>query len=110
MKKTLIALLLSMSVVSIVGCSPDLSEKISEKEFEKRLNDGENMEGSLVEVKVQKLAPNSAVGYNIHAGKHLNFVSDSHPDVKKGDTVIVEVEDIESMLGSYIIDYDMVKK
>lgn len=110
MKKTLIALLLSMSVVSIVGCSPDLESKISEKKFESELNKGKDMEGSLVEVKVQKLVPNSAVGYNIQAGEHLNFVSNSNPNVKKGDTIIVEVDEVENMLGSYIIDYDIVKK
>ena len=77
--------------------------------FEKALNDGEDITGKTVVLTVKDLVPNSAFGYNIQAGEHLNFCSPDNPNVKAGDTITVKVVEVTSMLGSYIINYEMVK-
>lgn len=48
----------------------------------------------------------SAFGYNIEAGKYLNFVSTDNPNVKKGDKVILNFKQVKSVLGSFIITYE----
>lgn len=80
------------------------------KTAESALNSGEDLEGKTVKFKVQKLEPNSAFGYNMETGKHLNFVSNDNPKVKDGDTVIVKVKKITSTMGSYIITYTDLSK
>lgn len=62
------------------------------EQLETALNNGENLEGKIVSVQVDELFPDSAFGYNIQKGEHLNFVSSDNPDVEKGDKIIVEVE------------------
>ncbi|WP_233278828.1 hypothetical protein [Floricoccus penangensis] len=69
------------------------------------MNAGDDLTGKTVEVRVAKLVPNSAFGYNIEAGKHLNFVSPENPNVKEGDTVVLKVDKITSTMGSYVITY-----
>lgn len=80
------------------------------KTAESALNSGEDLKGKTVKFKVQKLEPNSAFGYNMETGKHLNFVSNDNPKVKDGDTVIVKVKKITSTMGSYIITYTDLSK
>jgi len=105
MKKILIPLLLLIFVLAGCGSSAAAKPDYTTKQFEAALNKGENLEGKTVSVKVSKLVPNSAFGYNIEAGKHLNFVSDDNPNVKKGDKIVVKVKKIKSALGSFIITY-----
>jgi predicted RNA-binding protein with TRAM domain len=91
--------------LALVGCGKTKVD-FTTKQFETALNKGENVEGKTVSVKVNKIVPNSVFGYNIEAGKHLNFVSNDNPDVKKGETVILKVKQVKSTLGSYIIYYE----
>ena len=77
--------------------------------FEAALNRGENLEGKVVQFKAMELHPQSAYGYNIWAGEHLNFVSEKNPDVKGGDTLTVKATSIESIIGSWIIHYEKVE-
>lgn len=76
--------------------------------FEAALCDGENLEGKIVQFVAEELKPQSAFGYNIYAGEHLNFVSPENPDVKTGETVTVKATSVESTLGSWIISYEKV--
>lgn len=96
-----IILLVLMVACSNTSADPDFTTE----EFEAALNEGENLAGKTVSVKVDKLVPDSAFGYNIQAGEHLNFVSSKNPDVEVGDEIIVKVVEVDSMLGSYIIEY-----
>lgn len=80
----------------------------SEKKFERALEEGKDMTGKKVKIKVTAVKPQSAFGYNLWAGKHLNFVSSRNPHVKKGQTITVKVTDVESVLGSWIISYKKV--
>ncbi len=74
--------------------------------FEADLNKGIDVKNKVVIITVDKLVPNSAFGYDIYAGEHLNFVSNEHPGVKEGDVITVRVTDYISMFGSYIIHYE----
>lgn len=76
--------------------------------FEAALNAVENLEGKVVQFVALELHPDSALGYNVWAGEHLNFVSGRNPDIKAGDTAVVKAVTIESSLGSWIITYEKV--
>ena len=80
------------------------------KKIEKALNKGENLQGKTVRFKVTKFVPNSAFGYNLETGKHLNFVSPNYPKAKKGQTVTVKIKKVTSVLGSYVITYSHLRK
>lgn len=78
--------------------------------IEKALNKGKNLQGKTVRFKVTKFVPNSAFGYNLETGKHLNFVSAKRPKAKKGQTIIVKIKKVTSVLGSYVITYSHLRK
>lgn len=81
---------------------------LSASKFESSLNAGKDMTGKKVRFKVTDYAPDSAFGYNLMGGKHLNFVSSRNPHVRKGQTITVKVKDVQSFLGSWIISYKKV--
>lgn len=106
MKKILLIAVLVVVAYMMTGCSAGIMEPdYTTAEFEAALNAGENVTGKFVEVEVRDFKPNSAFGYNLIAGEHLNFVSSDHPDVEVGDTIVVEVEKAASLMGSWIITY-----
>ena len=117
MKKFLAVLVSLVLVLSLVACGgnagndsnaelkPDYEDVVS---FEGALNAGEDLTGKTVAFTVNELIPDSAFGYNIQAGEHLNFCSPNNPGVKTGDAITVKVTEVTSMLGSYIISYEMV--
>lgn len=73
--------------------------------FEKALEDGEDLTGKVVKVEIDGFEPTSAFGYNLQAGEHLNFVSNKNPKLDVGDELTAEVEEVENVLGSFIISY-----
>ena len=76
--------------------------------FEAALNEGKNLEGKVVRFTAKEIHPNSAIGFNVWAGEHLNFVSSRNPDIEVNDTVTVRTTTIESISGSWIINYEKV--
>ena len=106
MKKLIVLFMMAVLLLAGCGSSKPVKPDYTTEQFESALNKGKNLEGKTVSVKVETLVPNSALGYNIEAGKHLNFVSSDNPNVKKGDTVIVKVTKVASTLGSYVISYE----
>ena len=76
--------------------------------FEAALNEGKNLEGKVVQFTAKEIHPNSAIGFNVWAGEHLNFVSSRNPDIEVNDTVTVRTTTIESISGSWIINYEKV--
>lgn len=75
------------------------------KSFEKALNNGEEVEGKIVKFELKDYKPDSAFGINLHAGEHLNFLSETECDVKQGDAVICQItEEPYKFLGSWMID------
>lgn len=99
--------------VAMFGCGQNADVKVDypdETAFETALNNGDNLEGKTVEICVAEFEPQSAFGYNIMAGEHLNFVSPENPEVKEGDRLIVKVVKVKSVLKSWIISYEIVEK
>lgn len=112
-KKVLCFLGVIVMISSLTACgerkeNTEIINYADAESFEAALNKGENLEGKIVQFVAGELKPDSAFGYNIWAGEHLNFVSSRNPDVKQGDTVVVKTTTIESTLGSWIIKYDKV--
>jgi len=81
----------------------------NEKVFEAALNAGEVLEGKVVQFTADELHPDSAFGYDIWSGEHLNFISTKNPGVKEGELVTVRVKEVNSILGSWMIAYEIVK-
>lgn len=116
----LVCIILASIALTACGTSDDEDEKTSEEEqvfidygdaesFENALNEGEDLEGKIVQFTVFELHPQSAKGYNIWAGEHLNFISSRNPKVKEGETITVRANTIESEMGSWFIYYDKVE-
>lgn len=99
-------LLTACGEVAVKGTPIDFGD---DKAFEAALNTGENLEGKVVRFSVDELHPQSAYGYNIWSGEHLNFVSSRNPGYKEGEQAVVRATVIESNLGSWIIQYEKVE-
>ena len=76
--------------------------------FEKALNDGEKVNGKIVQFDVIEYKPDSALGINCWSGEHLNFISEDELDVKKGDIIIGRItKEPTKALGSWRIPYEV---
>lgn len=113
LEKLASAILSVVLVFALCACTAAAPKTVIDYEdagsFEAALNRGENLEGKVVQFQAMELHPQSAYGYNIWAGEHLNFVSEKNPDAKAGDTLTVRATSIESILGSWIIHYEKVE-
>lgn len=127
MKKTIILTIVALILLSLSACTNNTNNPSGQTEiptssstkpvidypnvvdFEAALNNGEDLTGKTVTFKVNKFVPDSFFGYNLQTGEHLNFCSAGHPGVSEGDTVSVRVISVSSMMGSYIISYEIIK-
>lgn len=99
-------LLLVVACLFILSaCGGSAEPDYTTEEFEKALNNGDDVTGKIVLVKIDDIAPDSAFGFNLQAGEHLNFVSSKNPNLEVGDEFIAEIEEVDHLLGSYIIKY-----
>ncbi|GGD06098.1 hypothetical protein [Enterococcus wangshanyuanii] len=109
MKKIKIFLAFIVMVLLVVGCGSKVTKAdYTETDAETALNKGDDLEGKTVKIKVTALVPDSAFGYNIQTGEHLNFVSPENPKVKEGEELIVKITKVTSTMGSFIITYEKV--
>lgn len=114
-RKFAYGLLLMMLMLVMTACGktekePEIKVDYNDATvFESELVQGADLTGKTVKVVVDNLEPQSAFGYNIWAGEHLNFVSSTNPGVEKGDVIIVKVTEIKSVFGSWIISYEKLK-
>lgn len=108
MKKIIIGLTLCLALSFILAGCTHIKADYTTEQFEMALNKGADLKGKTVAVTVQKVVPNSKLGYNIQAGKHLNFISTENPGVKKGDHIVLTVNKVESIFGSYLITYSVI--
>lgn len=106
MKKGLNILIVLVGIFILGACGSSSKADYTTQEAEKVLVDGGSIDGKTVSITVDKLAPQSAFGYNIQTGEHMNFVSSENPKVETGDKLIVKVNKVESVMGSWIITYD----
>lgn len=104
MKRLLLLLVIGL-LVACGGGNTNVEPDYTTEEFEEALNDGEDLTGKTVSVTIDNVEPSSAFGHNLQAGEHLNFVSNKNPKLEKGDSFIAEVEEVENVMGSFIITY-----
>lgn len=80
----------------------------NDKAFETALNNGETLDGKTVRFTAKEIHPDSALGFNIFGGEHLNFVFESDPGVKEGETVCVRAKKVEPFADSWVISSEIV--
>lgn len=110
MKKITLVALLLLFAFSLTACGAKPSAPVAvdypdAASLESALNAGVNVEGKTVTFTVTDFIPQSAFGYNLVAGEHLNFCSQGHPNAGIGDTLTVKIDKVASALGSWIINY-----
>ena len=111
MKKILLLMISIILMVNLAACGANYTvDYDDEADFEAALNDGVDVVGKVVKITAKDLVPDSAFGYNVHAGEHLNFCSKDDPKVKVGDELIVKVTKVTEVYGSYVLDYELLKK
>lgn len=111
MKKVIATVLAVLSVLFVLSaCGQKKADYPTAAKAETALNAGKDLKGKTVTFKITGYEPKSAFGYNMETGKHLNFVSNDNPSVKKGDTVTVKIKKVASTLGSFIITYTDLQK
>lgn len=110
-RRVLAVLLMFLLTVCMAACGAgDVNADYADAEgFEAALNAGDDLTGKTVQFTAMELHPDSVYGYDIWAGEHLNFISSQNPGIKAGDTVIVKATSIKSVIGSWIIEYKIVK-
>lgn len=97
----------SSSSSTVVDNSADT---ISTADAESMLNNGQSIDGKIVDVDILKVENATELGQNIQAGEHLNFYPATQQyDLKPGDHVKFKVIAAKSTLGSWLITGDVVK-
>lgn len=104
--KVLFAVVFVALILVACGGKKEATADYTTKEAETALNDGKDLTGKTVKIKVDDYVPSGALGYTIQTGEHLNFVSSKDPKVKKGDELIVKVTKVSSAMGSFIITFE----
>ena len=79
----------------------------NEQIFEDALNDGEQVVGKVVVFRADELHPDSALGYNIWSGEHLNFITDGDPGILQGEEVTAKVLNVTKHSVSWRIYYEV---
>lgn len=105
-KRALCFLVVLAIFTALTACGSPSADYSDAESFEAALNNGENLEGRTVRFTVEEVIPNTALGYNVQAGEHLNFISSTNPDIKKGDVVTVKANTIVSLFGAWLIRYE----
>ena len=112
MRKINTFLIVVFTVFACVMCAGCVSEPVIDypnaEALELAINAGVDVKGKTVTFVVQEFIPNSAFGYNLITGEHLNFCSPKHPGVEVGDTVAVKITEVINVLGSYVITYEKI--
>ncbi len=79
--------------------------------FEKAVNNGEDLIGKTVTFTVVDVRPDSALGFDLWGGEHLNFVSEEDPGIKQGEEITVIVTGVKRVLtDSFKITYVLLEK
>ena len=77
------------------------------EDFENALNNDDDTLGKVVSFSVKDVKPDSALGYDLWAGEHLNFVGEDAKEAKKGTIMTVAVNSVQEKMGSWVIGYDV---
>lgn len=104
--KVIFAAMFVVIILAACGGNKEITADYTTKEAETALNDGKDLTGKTVKIKVDEYVPAGALGYTIQTGEHLNFISSDDPKIQKGDELIVKVTKVSSTMGSFIITYE----
>lgn len=90
--------------------SSAIKANLSTADAESQLNNGQNIDGKIVDVEIFEAINSSELGQNLQAGEHLNFYPATQQyNLKAGDHVKFKVEAAKDELGSWLIKGDVVK-
>ena len=81
----------------------------NERDFEIALNKGENVIGKVVQFTVDSVHPDSAVGFNLWAGEHLNFTTSFPIDIHAHDVVVAKISNVITRMGSWLVSYEIIE-
>lgn len=116
MKKILVIGAAIFTTFTLMACgnsktadTPKADYPTAEK-LENALNKGKSVKNKTVKFKISAVEPNSAFGFNLETGKHLNFISEDGKAVKSGDTVTAKIKKTTQTLGSWLITYSDLTK
>lgn len=118
MKKRIVSLLaIAAATLLLAACGKTTTQTkptapkvdYTAAKLETALNAGKKVQGKTVKFKISKIEPNSAFGFNLETGKHLNFISKDGKAVNKGDTVTAKIKKSTSVVGSWVITYSSLK-
>ena len=112
MKKIIcIVLLIALACTALVACGKNIPEADykSAEELESAIRNGADVDGKIVTFTVENYMANApmGLGHCLEAGNQLKFCSDDKPNADEGDTITVEITSVINMLGTYIIEYEM---
>lgn len=108
MKNILLVFLSIIMCLALFSCGGGNVDFKDAESFESALNAGEDLTGKTVTFIVKEIVPDSAFGYNLHAGETLNFCSSKNPNVEVGDTVTAKVKSVSYVFMHYVIYYTIV--
>jgi len=91
-------------VMLLVGCGEKYDYTMNELEL--ALMMGEYVSGSTALIEVRDVSLNPVLGYVIHSGQSMHFVSHEQPDVKIGDEIVVEIISYVDVYGEFTISYE----
>ena len=80
----------------------------SESSLETALNSKEDVVGKTVVFNIRDYKPDSAFGYNLISGEHLNFCSSNDPGVYSGNVPVI-ILSVRCFFNSYIIRYQLLE-
>lgn len=84
--------------------SSTTSTVISTTDAETQLNNGQSIDGKIVDIDILEVENDTALGQNIQAGEHLNFYPATQQyNLKTGGHVKFKVTAAKSTMGSWLI-------
>lgn len=119
MKKFLFPILFTIFLLSLAGCAnhapvandTNVAYNIDYEDaesFEDALNSGIKVKGKTVKFVVIEYKPEALWGINCWAGEHLNFISETELNVKKGDIITGKIiEEPTEIVGSWKVPYEV---
>ncbi|MCR5011096.1 MAG: hypothetical protein K6A72_02025 [Lachnospiraceae bacterium] len=107
LKKWKYGFIVFAALIYLTACSTPECDYKDASTFEVALDNGDDTVGKIVSFSAEEVTEVEDFGYDLHAGTHLNFVSDAEPDIKSGDKITVRIESVAGVDDYYIIRYKL---
>ena len=106
-KKWKCVVIVLAALVGMTACSLPKSDYVDAGSLEAALDNGDDTSGKIASFTAEEVTLVEDFGYDLHAGTHMNFVSDKEPGIEKGDKVTVRIESVAGVDDYYIIRYTL---